>query len=163
VAFSPDGRYLAAGNNGNVVGVWEVATGKPLFDTDRWWVVTHHLVLSPDGRRVATEAWEGLARMWDVATGKEILRIPNARGGHPVASPADGAGLLTFGYDQTIRWWDVASGKELRKSPGNYYSVTDVALTPDRRTLVLYSQGWRLLDIDTGKELRRLDLDNSGP
>ena len=69
-AFSPDGR-LAARGHGQVIKVWEVATGQ-----ERWELVGHTAAVksvqfSPDGRSLISGGSDGAARLWNLQTGKE--------------------------------------------------------------------------------------------
>src|SRR5205807_636394 len=84
VAFSPDGRHLAAvwgegGEDGSAkpvtgqgAGVWEVATGKPLFRLEGHEGAVRTVAYSPDGKTLATGGADGTLRLWDAANGKEL-------------------------------------------------------------------------------------------
>ena len=106
VRFSPDNRLLATAGWDNAVGLWEVASGKPvrriLGHTDGVYDAT----FSPDGARLATCSMDRTARVWEVATGKEIP--PAMRHGDVVRevrfSP-DGRLLATVAGDRTLRLW----------------------------------------------------------
>lgn len=72
VAISADGRLLAAGDQGGMVGVWEM-------DSHAWknrWQAhdsrATHVALSPDGTTLATTSYSGEVRIWDVETAKQI-------------------------------------------------------------------------------------------
>ena len=82
----------------------------------------------------------------------------------------DGKRLLTGSFDQTVRLWDVATGKELRQYPGVHERVSEVAISPDGRTVAAggcpavrtsaikppSENPIRLWDAATGRELRVL-------
>ena len=73
MAFSPDGKTLAAagGGFGSLCQLWDVATGRQ---------IGHGLgsgaggrvAFSPDGKTLATEDGNGTVWLWDVATGRRI-------------------------------------------------------------------------------------------
>ncbi len=114
VAFSPDGRLLAASaaNDANDVVVWDNATGKQL----RTIAVAKtgnngaaRLVFSPDGMLLATAGTAGVA-LWDVTSGKKLRDLAGYKGyvdaiafavdGHELAGEASSA----------ICFWDVGTG-----------------------------------------------------
>ena len=73
VDFSPDGLTIASGSgsgfeNDNSVRVWDVKTGKQLWQlrghTDRVWSVC----FSSDGKQLTSGSQDKTARNWDLAT-----------------------------------------------------------------------------------------------
>src|SRR5262245_38141391 len=71
VAFSPNGRILAAGSDEGI-RLWRVRTGKPLggrFDVQKG--IIRGVAFSPDGKTLASVADTGLIRLWQVRTQKQ--------------------------------------------------------------------------------------------
>ena len=68
VAFSPDGKYVAAGGKADFIRVWEVATGKKaaeLYDEQR----KHDqglvdMKFAPVGLRLAVPHFDRVVRVW---------------------------------------------------------------------------------------------------
>jgi WD40 repeat protein len=148
VAFSPDGRTVAAKRYGGQVLAWDAATGKELFTLEGHDLANHGLSFSPDGKLLAA----GDGRLLDAASGKVRFTLPP--GGVPAFAP-DGKMLAYGGPDGGVRLWDVATGKELRPLPGPAGPALRVALSPDGRTAAAgYRDGVRVWDVLTGKELR---------
>jgi WD40 repeat protein/serine/threonine protein kinase len=108
VAFSPDGKRLAATSAFQVV-LWDVATGEKLRTItliDR----AFRVAFSPDGKRLATACEGQTVWLWDAATGKELAKL-RVSGGEPrsVAFNPDGFYLASCsGYKDngTIQIWD---------------------------------------------------------
>jgi WD40 repeat protein len=69
-AFSPDGR-LAARGHGEVIKVWDVATGQDRLELIGHTASVKTLQFSPDGHRLLSGGSDGAVRIWDVQTGKE--------------------------------------------------------------------------------------------
>jgi hypothetical protein len=70
-AFSADGRWLATGDDGGVIRLWEVGTR-----TERRTLSGHEgcieaLSFSKDGRRLSSGGTDARVRSWDLGTGRE--------------------------------------------------------------------------------------------
>jgi WD40 repeat protein len=137
-AYTPDGqKLLALGSDQISMTLWDLARGKE----------SHHFVghrspvdtfaFSPDGKLLASS---GTARAW-------------------MRGPPPGALEDVF-----IRIWDVTTGKELRQFSGR---ASTLAFSPDGSLLAAGSNDWnspiRLLDPQTGAEVRRLQFAGHGP
>ncbi|MFL5242110.1 MAG: sigma-70 family RNA polymerase sigma factor [Gemmataceae bacterium] len=112
-----------------------------------------------------------------------FLRIGSARlrHGHQITSLAyvpGGKTLVSTGTDHVARLWDTATGKEIRafgeeSARSNPFApsrwVYCVAISPDGKTLATgdHTAGWalntiRLWDVETGKELRKIQGHKGG-
>jgi WD40 repeat protein len=110
VAFSPDGRLLAAASDDNTVRLVDLVTGVPaeaaLVHSDR----VSGLRFAADGKALLTVAGTQ-ARIWQIgsqATHKFTVSHPG-RVGAACFSP-DGNRFLSAGDDGTARLWDRVSG-----------------------------------------------------
>jgi WD40 repeat protein len=162
LAFSPDGKTLAAVSGANAVRLWDTATGKPLR-----WPAGHSgsvadLAPSADGRAVVTRGTDGTLRRWERATGKELSRVV-VPGGASAAALSPTGRLLAYADEATVRVRDVAAGKDVVKvkvpaGDGGAGLVCLVRLSADEK--VLASGDWsgtvRLWDAATGKALHTL-------
>jgi WD40 repeat protein len=139
-AFSPDGRLVAFADGGNLVGVFEAATGQaraasPIHSGRVLWVS-----FSPDGRRLATTGSDGVARLWDASTGAPI--------GPPMPHPGvvqagfntDGTFLLTSGQSGLIRVWGGEDADVLIKGFDFQRGVESIVLGPGPRQVVFCLQ-----------------------
>jgi WD40 repeat protein len=162
VAFSPDGKRLAAGSGHRGVRVWDALTGKLIWKTVGEGI-GDFVAFSPDGKLLAVARnWRqgkagGLIGLYDAGTGKPIRQLT----GHAdlvrsIAFSPDGKTLATASQDRTVRLWNVATGKQVRRIDTDGYGH-GLAFAPDGKVLAFdIGRTVRLHDVATGKELRRL-------
>jgi WD40 repeat protein len=73
VAFSPDGKRLAAGSNGQeAVKLWDTETWQELLTLSGEGSVFHTLKFSPDGRYLLAINLYGTIHLWSAPTWEEI-------------------------------------------------------------------------------------------
>jgi WD40 repeat protein len=171
LAVSPDGKLLAGGCMEGGAQVWEADSGKELRQLGEKNAFVSKLIFSPDGKRLATWAFQGPVRVWDVAGGGCLATIGNFSAVQHLSFSADGK-ILTTSHREPPDWkplfltrWDSVTGKELRKSKVKLTEGSDGCLSPDGRFLADCtedSKALRLIDVDTGKEVRRTEGDASG-
>jgi WD40 repeat protein len=173
VAFSPDGRQAFSWGDDGTLRSWEVETGKEVGRFEGHAGPVRGLALSPDGRRAVSGGEDCTVRLWDTAAGQEVRALSGPTGwAMQVTFSADGGDVLVASGDRVVRVWDVAQGKETGQFQGHTDPVSSLALSPDGCLALSGSSQhqwfvpqpdngdrtgpWRLWDVATGKELRRL-------
>jgi WD40 repeat protein len=73
-AFSPDGK-LAARGHGQILTVWNVATGQDVLQLVGHTGGIRSLVFSPDGRFLVSAGGDGAIRLWNLQGGKELAAL----------------------------------------------------------------------------------------
>jgi WD40 repeat protein len=167
LAFSPDGRRVAAFGREGGIRVWETSSGKvirtfPTKGVNPWgnpW--GNGLAFSPDGHSLAAVNGKFL-QVWDVQTGKEIAASfdPNTAHLTCLTFTPDGNRLVAGALAQgglfpppTVLVWDVKTGKRALafKHP---VGVLGVAVSPDGKMIASAGGDFlvRVWDVETKRE-----------
>lgn len=159
VAFSPDGRYLAAGGT-----LWDVRTGHPVRKVAG-------TLFSPDGKHLIDigegDPGEGsVVRLYDAVSGAPVLDFKTGRRISSKAFSPDGRYIATGGITDSLVLWDARTGKKVRsfdfghKHPNPYlYYVFAVDFSPSGKILAAggTDRTIDLWDPETGEKIRSLE------
>ena len=110
--FSPDGKRIASALRGNVnkfLGVFDVATGKLLFNAGPFQEYIAGMAFTPDGKRIAATGCEKLLRLFDATTGDIVLALTRPECGTEPAFSRDGRLL---GWSESDGYKVIDLGKE---------------------------------------------------
>ncbi len=172
--FTPDGRQIVSVGSECTIRLWNADSPEQFREFGRFSLAAG-ISISPDGKTLAVavksdETWE--LRLWEVATGRERQRRPQL--GKQLLSPTfspDGK-LLAIAVGEKhwdkpcdIQLWDADAEKMIRTLRGTQHWVW-CRFAPDGKTLVSWSNASekaRLWDVNTGKEIRRINPDGPVP
>ncbi|MBF2097092.1 MAG: protein phosphatase 2C domain-containing protein [Gloeomargaritaceae cyanobacterium C42_A2020_066] len=161
LVFSRNGRFLASGDFGGTLQIWDWGDRRPLKTIPTGSRI-YALAFSPDGATLASGHGDGTVRLWNVDAGTLHTSLPPTEQAKEsvvwsVTFSPDGQLLASGGDDEAIYLWNAKTGRELRKSDTGG-SVYDLAFSPDGRTLVVASgptlQVW---DVISGRRRRTLE------
>ncbi len=183
VAFSPDGKLVAAGGGGYTpevcacgIQIWDMATHEQRLKLDDFRYPVTSIAFSPDSALLATGegsgmGFEGSAKIWNIGTGKLLAEFslenhpnypPSNLGVFGVAFNPDGTLLATANGNGKVLIWDVVNKQQ--KTALNEDGVFGVIFSPDG-TILATSEYLdetdraaviRLWDVTTGKILLML-------
>ncbi len=161
LAFSPDGKLLAATAGGASAHVWDARTGKHRARLNvegafAFEGTVRCLAFAPGGRFLAAGCKDGSVRLWGLATGKELRRLEGASGPiHSLAFSPDGKSILAAGQDHTVHLWGLAGERELHRGEGHVGAIEALHFLPNGRRLVSAGSDGavRLWDTTSGRHL----------
>jgi WD40 repeat protein len=159
LVFSPDGRYLAGAGPRRQLCLWDVATGRLLWElAPPAGQAIERFAFSPSGHCLASVDADQTVTLYEVATGAKRSRL-----GEPdrTGRTMDLTGLSAFSYlgwrrdapvclafspddryltvarnAPQIHLWDVLAGREVAKLPGHEGGVVSLLFTPDGKHLI---------------------------
>jgi WD40 repeat protein len=176
LAFSPDGKRLAATATDKAIYLWDTATGKRVGQILGHPGSVYSFAFSPDGKTLAAggggdrDSPDQDIRLFDVASGRERLRLAAHRTPiGTVAFAADGRTLLSFSPDMVndrgpsvkgnVCVWSATTGKLLRRlqAPGSA-TGSAIEFAPDGRSFVRHAGDSELVRVDlaSGRALARM-------
>ncbi len=160
IAFSPDGKTLAAGSGepsrGGDITLWDIAAGKlirSLHDLHSDSVLS--LDFSSDGRLIASGGADKQVRVSDLASGKQV-KVFEGHTHHVmgVSWRADGRVLVSSGADNAAKVWDWIKGERRKNLDGWEKEVTSIRYL---------GGGTRLLTTSGDKQVRLIGEDGGSP
>src|SRR5262249_16600586 len=134
LSFSGDGKVLASCTANDPFRLWDVATGKQLFQ-----LPSGVMVFSPGSELLAS--WgpaDNIIRIQDAARGKERRLEGHSDDVTYAAFSPDGKTLASTGRDQTLRFWDVGTGKERFVHKQQAELIQSLAFSPDGKLLASF-------------------------
>jgi WD40 repeat protein/serine/threonine protein kinase len=163
VAFSPDGKLLAAGAVDRTVRVWDFDTGKERHRLGGHTRSLTGVAFTQDGKRLVS-ASGGLQYMvprdprepnplglmdddrtaipdlkvWDVATGQELrtLSLPERDKEPQLALSPDGKTVVCGFQGNILRFYNLSTGELVAELKGSSRLALGLALSPDGRRMV---------------------------
>src|SRR6266436_4641089 len=135
VAWSPNGQFIASGNRNDTVQVWNVKTGKMLFERAKnTGGIIEALAWSPDGRYIAAGDRDKTVQILDAGTGAILTTYK----GHTdevsaLAWSPNSRYVASGSYDHTVQVWNARTGATLFTYVGHSNTVAAVAWSPNGR------------------------------
>jgi WD40 repeat protein len=175
LAYSPDGRTLAAGDSAGDIKLWDTRTDQERATLPGRRGIVKCLAFSPDGQTLASGSLGGVVRLWDVATGQEqasllwsrfsVSAVAFSPDGNSLAAgeSAGSTGAVAPAYPVTV--WAARTYLKRDTLEGHQGGVLGLAFTPDSQTLAVSSEDGtlKLWTAATGKFIAVIEGAGGGP
>jgi WD40 repeat protein len=145
IAFTPDGRLVAAGLSNGTIRLWATDQGKAqgkavrTFSGHRYAV--RAIAISTDGQRLVSTSADRTIKLWNLQTGQLLRTItlqPSDGIAHTVLISADGKRLVTASDRNSLQLWDTTTGQLIRtlvNQATNLPSGAPFAFSPNSQLL----------------------------
>jgi eukaryotic-like serine/threonine-protein kinase len=145
LAFSPDGKLLAGGGDGEDILVWEVATGQEIDRLVGHKAGINSLVFWPDGKKLASASSDRTIRIWDIptATCVDTLRGHRKQVGQVALMP-DHQTLVSGCRDGSVCLWDTSVNHPRRPRIDIRDSALAWAFEADSKSVVTFNRDGRV-------------------
>jgi WD40 repeat protein len=141
LAFSPDGRWLAACVQDGTIEIWEVSSGRRCQSIHPGRLALYALTFSPDGQHIATAGFDGAICIHDLISGEQLSILSGHTDAvYSLSFSPDGQTLASGSGDGTVRLWDPATGRQARCMRSQHDAIYYVGFA---------ARGHRLLSVDT--------------
>ncbi len=158
IAYTPDGKMLASGNDDGTITLWDIATGDVVGTCRGHGGRVISVAFSGDGK-LASGSEDGHVRLWDVGSRKTIFiqeyRRPRVAFSGSWLAIAPGGTPNGDEEVGEVELWDYASGRQLHRLPE---SGNRIAFSNDGKMLATGSRNGQITiwDPANGEKLDRV-------
>ncbi|MFO0921791.1 MAG: hypothetical protein U0905_04795 [Pirellulales bacterium] len=138
VAFSPDGKLLAAGDQKGQLLVWKVADGSLAWKEKAHSGRLVKLAFAPSGKQLATTSYDGVVFLWDLEAKEKSQTIQVAKR-EIVSMDYVQENQMVIAVDQ-IQIWDLAKGESVKTLSQGRLVDAGLAVSPDGKTIYAEEQ-----------------------
>lgn len=136
VAISPDGRFMASGDEHGCIKIWNWQQRQEI-DLINLNLPVRTLAFSLNSKTLVGGGDDGYIRLWNTDTRTEITTLDvRSQPINTVVFSPNGKMLASGNDDCKIKLWDIQRQTEIAELKGHTKGVTSVSFSSDSRTLV---------------------------
>jgi WD40 repeat protein len=139
LAFSPDGRLVAAAGEDGKARIWDARSGALVRTFAGHTDALTGIEFSADGSRLVTSSRDHDARIWNVDTGASTLLRGHFGPVFDASFSPDGRFVVTAG-PMTAGLWDAGSSKLIAYLRGHEEPLTAASFSPDGTQILTSSR-----------------------
>lgn len=167
IAFSPDGKVVAAQSRDGKHCLWDARTGRQLHTIPGPGYHRSPVVFSDDSKYCAFSPTPSRTLVVEVASGKLVHEFTDEgerTGIHRLAFSPDGHTLALAQDDGTLRLWSLRSGKQVARSAAMAAPLKSLGFVRDGKSVVTGDANGvvRFWDPKTAREQRQVNLSATG-
>ena len=144
LVFSPDGKILASGGDGDKINLWDLETLNIHQKITVYRNYTRSIAFSTDGKILASRGAEKII-CWEAATGKQISTWSGSSTFMAIHFSPDDRILVSGNSNGEVELWDVYSGNLLSTHKGNTRQINDLRFLRNGKTLTTASADGTIL------------------
>ncbi|KAK3836394.1 MAG: WD40-repeat-containing domain protein [Linnemannia elongata] len=135
-AFSPDGKFLAAGLDNGSISIYDTATWTRIRVLPGHRLRVRSLAYSPNSQLLLSGCDDKTARVWNSETGStDLILEGHSREVTAVAFSPTGQQVATASADNSVRLWDARTGAAVFVLTDNIDNVTSIVYSPSGNTI----------------------------
>jgi WD40 repeat protein len=169
VPFSPDGRFLLAEREDDLLDLWDTSGPEKVATLDHYTestvgraileranhVLSMQAVYSGNGRVIATCNGDKQPKVWNAKSGRLQAIINSSERIYIVALNQDGSALATMQLQGAIELWDAETGKLRKQLEGNNraeYDFHGFEFSPDGKYIATFlAETTKIWEVATGQ------------
>ena len=159
-AFSPDSKKVVTVSPGNAK-IWDVQTGKLLFNLNGFKDYINSATFSPDGKQILSCSSDKTIKIWEVSTGK-LLHDYQAHDASVYAAlfSPDGKTFASVSDDRKLKIWDAITATLIWEIKGHTKRIEFLRYSPDGKKILTTSLDGtaKIWNTKTGQLLLTHDL-----
>jgi WD40 repeat protein len=163
VAYSPDGKLLAAAGADRMIQVWDIETNKKVGTLEGHAGAVNSVAWSPDGKQLASSSSDGMVKIWDIESASEIatlveIKNESSTGQSHVSWSPDRNLIAIGGCCGALQLWDPTAGEVVAILEGHGGTTLDMAWSPDGSMLATANvdSSIQIWDTATGQRIALL-------
>ena len=149
LAISPDGKWLASGDSGGQLRIWNMQDRTEVVALNADDGDVSQVAFSPNSQLIATTNYSGVVRLWQTSDGKAVRSLKLAEQEQKSLLFVSDSLLASVGENSVV--WNIESGEQSTVLSPDRLMGSALALSDDRRWLAFTdAKGIALWDVEKG-------------